>query len=253
MQCLIESKYPWYTPYATSLVRLAEAHVRGLPFDADAAAKLSADLTESLRQAAAELLQVPEFARLHDQLLDPDAGETAAQKAALAEYAAKNGIAQTRTKTGAPRTTKQAGKVEGVSILPAWNLLNTIQKCKSGLRVIRQYQKAAANDGRVHSLFTFEAATGRTVSNAPTVQNIPRDPRFRGLIKARRGSLILSADYAAIELRIAAVLAERAISDVRRRVEQGHIDDWFMIQVMEGLNSTEPLRCPPEPDRYSPD
>jgi hypothetical protein len=105
----------------------------------------------------------------------------------------------------------------------------------------------------VHSLFTFEAATGRTVSNAPTVQNIPRDPRFRGLIKARRGSLILSADYAAIELRIAAVLAERAISDVRRRVEQGHIDDWFMIQVMEGLNSTEPLRCPPEPDRYSPD
>jgi len=253
MRSLIECQYPWYMPYARSLVRLAEAHVRGVPLDADAAEKLSADLTESLRQAADDLVQVPEFARLRDQLLDPDAGEIAVQKAALAEYVANNGIALPKTTTGLPCTTKQAGKVEGVSILPAWSLLNTIQKCKSGLRVIRQYQKAAANDGRVHSLFTFETATGRTISSAPTVQNIPRDPLFRGLIKAGRGNLILSADYAAIELRIAAVLAERAITDVRRRIDQGLIDNWFMIQVIEGLNATDSLRCPPEPDQYSPD
>jgi DNA polymerase-1 len=253
MQSLIECEYPWYIPYATSLIRLAEAHVRGVPVGADAAEKLSADLTASLIQAADDLGRIPEFARLHDQLLDSAAGETAAQKTALAEYVAKNGIALTETRLGVPCTTKQAGKVEDVSNLPAWNLLHTVQKCKSGWRVVRQYQKAAANDGRVHSLFTFEAATGRSVSNTPTVQNIPRDPRFRGIIEARPGNLILSVDYAAIELRIAALLAERAISDVRRRIEQGLIDSRFMIQVMEGLNATEPLRCPPEPDRYSPD
>jgi hypothetical protein len=180
-------------------------------------------------------------------------GETAAQKAALAGYVAKNGIALAQTKAGVPYTTKQAGKVEEVSSLPAWKLLHTIQKDKSGLRVVRQYQKAAANDGKVHSLITFETAAGRSVSNAPTVQNIPRNPRFRGIIESRLGNLILSADYVAIELRIAAVLAERAISDVRRRIEQGLIDSRFMIQVMEGLNASESLRCPPESDRYSPD
>jgi hypothetical protein len=236
MKFFIESKYPWYIPYAMSLVRLAEAHVRGVPVSADAAEKLSAELTESLQQAADDLVRIPEFAQLHDQLIDPEAGETAAQKAALAEYLSKNDIVLPKTKTGAPCTTKQ-----------------NIQKHKSGLRVVRQFQKAAAADGKAHSLITFEAATGRTVSNTPTVQNIPRDPRFRGIIEARPGNLILSVDYAAIELRIAAVLAERAISDVRRRIEQKQIDSRFMIQVTEGLNATETLRCPPEPDRYSPD
>ena len=51
MKSLIASKYPWYMPYATSLVRLAEAHVRGVPVNAEAAGNLSADLTEGLRQA----------------------------------------------------------------------------------------------------------------------------------------------------------------------------------------------------------
>lgn len=251
MQSLIDHRYPWYIPFSRSLVRLAEAHVRGIPFDADAAEKLNSDLTASLVQAADDLVQYPEFAQLHDQLLDPDAGETAAQKDALAEYVKKNDIALTQM--SAPLTTKQAGKDEKVRSLPAWKLLHAIQKNKSRLRVVQHYLKAAAFDGRVHSLVTFEAATGRTISNAPTVQNIPRDPRFRGLIKARRGSLILSADYAAIELRIAAVLAERAVSDVREKVAQGQIDNWFMVQVMKGLNETEPLRCPPEPDRFSMD
>jgi hypothetical protein len=33
MPAVIQRKYSWYTPYATAIVRLAEAHVRGVPFD----------------------------------------------------------------------------------------------------------------------------------------------------------------------------------------------------------------------------
>jgi DNA polymerase-1 len=214
----------------------------------DAAEKLGAALTESLRQAADDLAQVPEFTRLYDQLLDPDAGETGAQKSALVEYVARNDIALPQTKTGVPCTMKQAGKVEKVSGLPAWKLLHTIQTNKSGLRVVRQYQKAAANDGRVHSLITFEAATGRTVSTAPTVQNIPRDPRFRKLVQAKPGHLILAVDYSAIELVIAAALAERAVDDLRTRVKRGDEEGWFMGQVWAGCCATTRLTCPAEPE-----
>jgi DNA polymerase family A len=70
---------------------------------------------------------------------------------------------------------------------------------------------------------TFAAATGRNTSCEPTLQNVPRDPRFRALIKARPGHLILSADYAAIELRIAAVLAERAVSECRTNWRQSRV------------------------------
>jgi hypothetical protein len=58
---------------------------------------------------------------------------------------------------------------------------------------------------------------------------------FRELIKARPGHLILAADYAAIELRIAAALAERAVSDLRQRIKQECIDSWFMEQVITGV------------------
>jgi DNA polymerase-1 len=49
--------------------------------------------------------------------------------------------------------------------------------------------------------------TGRMSSNSPNFQNIPREKRYRKCIEAPPGRKLIVADYAGIELRIAAKLA----------------------------------------------
>jgi hypothetical protein len=172
-------------------------------------------------------------------------------KSAMTRHAAAHGIALPQANFGLSSMTARAGRVSGADKLHAWDLLQTIKTNKARCRTIEQYRRAASRDGRIHSLVTFSAATGRTSSSAPTLQNVPRDPRFRSLIKARPGHLILAADYAAIELRIGAALADRAISDIRQRLKQGTGDNWFLEKIVDGINAKQPLRCPPEPDTFN--
>lgn len=247
MPAVIESKYPWYVPFGAALVRLAEAHARGVPFDLEAAEALRSEWLAELTRAADDLAQFPEFAGLHKQLASPRVGETNELKSALAMHAKTHGARLGQTKSGASSTGQQAAKTSGADKLPAWNALEKLKTSKNALRMVAQYNQAAKIDGKLHSQVNFVAATGRSTSSEPTLQNVPRDSRFRALIKARPGHLILSADYAAIELRIAAVLAERAVSDLRRHVEGGSCEGWFMQLVEAGVMVSQKLRCPPEP------
>ncbi|MBX6753654.1 MAG: bifunctional 3'-5' exonuclease/DNA polymerase [Thermorudis peleae] len=62
--------------------------------------------------------------------------------------------------------------------------------------------------GRIHSDWRqIGAATGRMASDRPNLQNIPRDPRYRACFRPADGRVLVKADYAQIELRIAAALA----------------------------------------------
>lgn len=71
--------------------------------------------------------------------------------------------------------------------------------------------------GRVHPMTSVLAITLRTTSKEPNSQSTPsRDPGFKRIFKARRGYKIVSIDYSAIEMRIAAVLAMRAYRGLRR-------------------------------------
>ena len=79
--------------------------------------------------------------------------------------------------------------------------------------------KTTANGGhrnvhtnRIHSKINlFGAATGRTSSSEPNIQNIPKDDIFRHCFVARPGYRILTVDYSGCELRILAYLSQEPV------------------------------------------
>lgn len=67
---------------------------------------------------------------------------------------------------------------------------------------------AYSRDGRIRSEITVSCETGRMSSSRPNVQNLPRDPRVRSLIRAPAGRKLVVADFSQIELRALAVETE---------------------------------------------
>ncbi|MBL8994508.1 MAG: hypothetical protein JNM63_14280, partial [Spirochaetia bacterium] len=69
--------------------------------------------------------------------------------------------------------------------------------------------------GRIHPRYTTLVSTGRTSSWSPNLQNIPRDPRFRRIFRARPGSTLFIIDYAYIELVTLARICEAMFGESR--------------------------------------
>lgn len=224
----IQRQYPWYIPFSDATIRLADAHVRGVPFHLEAAESLKSDLLQKIKMEATGLAQSPGLSGMFHQLSDPDVGVTQEMKTALREIPTQN----------------QSTSAESASF-------RNLNKIKATYRWLEEQIQAAMSDGMLHSMITFSTATGRTSSVKPCLQNFPRDPAFRGLVKARPDHFILSLDYGSIELRIAASLAERTISDLRERIASDCEEDWFLRMVKIGVNAENDLQCPPEPDRWN--
>jgi DNA polymerase I len=65
---------------------------------------------------------------------------------------------------------------------------------------------------RIHSeINLFGAATGRTSSSEPNIQNIPKEKAYRHCFKARPGYRILTIDYSGAELRILAFMSQEPV------------------------------------------
>ncbi len=119
-----------------------------------------------------------------------------------------------KTATGAPSTDEEVlEKLAEDFPLPAKILEHRGLSKLKGTYTDKLAQMALPRTGRVHTHYAQAVAvTGRLASNDPNLQNIPiRTPegrRVREAFVAPAGSVIASADYSQIELRIMAHISE---------------------------------------------
>jgi len=75
---------------------------------------------------------------------------------------------------------------------------------------IRQMRNELGADGRIHpNIRPMQAATHRMSISNPPIQQFPRDdPRVRGALIADDGEVIITADYAQVEFRVAAAISQ---------------------------------------------
>jgi DNA polymerase I len=112
---------------------------------------------------------------------------------------------------------------EIVPHIERWRELSTL--IKTYLDVLPEQ----VDDGsRIHTTFLQAGAqTGRLASTNPNMQNVPiRTPlgrEIRGCFEAEQGSLLISADYSQIELRVLAHIAEEPVLvEIFKRGEDVH-------------------------------
>jgi len=73
---------------------------------------------------------------------------------------------------------------------------------------IGPWEQHVDKDWKLHPSYKiFGTVTGRLSASDPNVQQVPRDKFIRSIIRARKGYLLVEADYSQIELRIAAMVA----------------------------------------------
>jgi DNA polymerase I-like protein with 3'-5' exonuclease and polymerase domains len=94
-------------------------------------------------------------------------------------------------------------------------------------------------DGRARpTVYTLGADTGRMSCVRPNLQQVPREGGFRACITADPGQLLVSADFASVELRVAAALSGDA--NLRSAMVDANRDPhWEMARLAFGPNATK--------------
>lgn len=116
-----------------------------------------------------------------------------------------------KTTRGYSTGASELEKLEGIHLV-----IGLIKEYREVAKLLSTYvlplPELVEDDGRVHTTFTQDVtATGRLSSVNPNLQNIPvrseDGKRIRTGFVAKQGRILVSADYAQFELRLAAVLA----------------------------------------------
>lgn len=236
-----------YANATAAVLVLCDMQRRGQGFDRSAADHYRIKRLTEAHTAREKLLALAPELEAHvvpisDGSAPEDADEASKRKGALTT-AMKAAFADSLERahgTPAPRN-ERTGEVRlaardlqraypGSPLVEAWT---TMQGALHAAQAADLYSSAAVLDGRVHALTTISAATLRTTSQAPNSQNAPRAQEFRALFRARPGHKIISSDFAAIELRVAAALGARAYADLHQ-----------LLQLLSGIGlGTKPVEA----------
>ncbi len=230
---------------------LAGIRENGLPFDVEVARGHVQRLEEEVAQALAELAGIAPGLEPHAASV-ADGGVTDATKNALVRAIASESpeiareivtravgddeAAWQRFTAGEDVSGLKIGQrelPEGVAKLKTMGIWERVQEAVKRRKMLQTIIGYVREDGRLHATISITAVTGRTASEEPNAQNFPRDAWFRELVKAKEGCALVAADFSAIEMRVAAALAQRAVNEYgpagRKRAE--------LIGSLEGSSS----------------
>lgn len=101
---------------------------------------------------------------------------------------------------------KRSTAKEVIALLPRISATIALTKCRVLSKALSTYTDSFLdkrdNEGRIHTSFLIHGTpTGRLASKDPNLQNIPRDPRFKGMFIAPAGRRFVDVDLNQAELR----------------------------------------------------
>lgn len=238
-------RLPWIPPDLLDRERTAQrmtARVadRGLRLDAERVEQLRLEQQAALANAGERLAGFGVESPGSDQ-----------QVAAAVERVAQGALHLPRTPTGKASVAKGIlepyRELEGeLGDLIRARLDYQRAKNRLGLFLDGWHQAIANGDGRIRpTVYTLSADTGRMSCVRPNVQQVPRQGGFRSCITADPGHLLISVDFAQVELRVAAALSQDA-NLIRTLLSGGDIHmDIAKIVWGESAGKTERYRAKP--------
>ena len=182
---------------------LAHMEVRGVQVDPTTLQQMSAGLADEIAQLEQAVWQevgyefnISSPKQLSDALFGKLALPTTAKKNKSGNYP-----------TGAKELAKLAGLHPVINLISQYRELTKLKST-----YVDALPRSIGPDGRIHTTLDQDVtATGRLSSSSPNLQNIPtRSDRGREIKRAfiaSAGKVIVNADYAQFELRLAAALA----------------------------------------------
>lgn len=203
-----------YCAYSQATVVLAEKHAAGMYVHPDKVAALVEKEMARIHAAVPAVVAVPEFAEAEPALRDTGGIEKADFKNAMAAYCKRTmGVELDTGKDGNPAVGEPDLILKGVARDTIIDEILNIREAKKRLGMLSEWTNFAQKDGCIHSLVNSITDTGRTASSNPNDQQIPHNPEYREVFTARPGHKIIATDYSAVEMRIAARLALRAMDE----------------------------------------
>ncbi|MCE5388420.1 MAG: hypothetical protein K0041_07570 [Acidithiobacillus sp.] len=206
---------PAYRVFESAMPALTAMHHNGIGWDAGKFDTLFAELKAEVAAAVDELLAVaPALKQKLDKLLDARGNADDDLRNildALVEQETGHKLAVSGKSKKVSLDSKALKLSAGNSVIVGKYL--AAKSIKTELRQLIEFNGKQAADSRFHAYTSIRAITGRTISENPSMQQTPRDPRFRALFIAKEGHKIIATDYSSVELRIAAALGVRAWRD----------------------------------------
>lgn len=249
--------YPLYKDWSVAAVRLADMHRNGIPVDMERLRIYEAARIIELNDNIDYLVQhAPEMAACRDDMRELTMGETRSMVQAFHNYCLRvtgNGGQVSDTETMSEHALSVSGAMED-------GVIKRYVRVRELRHVIYQLQNMAqmrGEDGRLHPMVSIRSITGIISLTTPSTANGSSEPGYRAITAAQPGHVIVSLDYAQIELRIAAALAVRnyrnmktALSSLSRSGYNSYKKflEWLdFSSIWNTSQSHEITTTPPEP------